>query len=60
MLKTIGVSDVSKLYSDIPADLQAQAEKAAAELPAGVSEFEALEQLKWIRQFVDAVETQGA
>jgi glycine dehydrogenase subunit 1 len=46
MLKTIGVSDVSKLYSDIPADLQAQAEKAAAELPAGVSEFEALEQLK--------------
>jgi glycine dehydrogenase subunit 1 len=46
MLKTIGVSGVSELYSDIPASLQAQAEKAAAELPGGVSEFEALEQVK--------------
>ena len=46
MLKTIGVSDVSALYSDIPALLQEQAEKAAAALPTGVSEFEALELLK--------------
>ncbi len=46
MLKTIGVSDVSALYSDIPAPLQKQAEKATAELPAGLSEFETLEQLK--------------
>jgi len=45
MLKTIGVSDVSELYSDIPVLLQEQAEKATAALPKGVSEFEALEQL---------------
>jgi len=46
MQKAIGVSGVSALYSDVPAPLQEQAEKAAAELPKGVSEFEALERLK--------------
>ena len=46
MLSAIGVSSVGELYADIPAPLRENAAKAAAELPKGVSEFEALEHLK--------------
>ncbi|HWQ07043.1 MAG TPA: aminomethyl-transferring glycine dehydrogenase subunit GcvPA [Feifaniaceae bacterium] len=46
MLSAVGVSSVGELHADIPATLLESAAKAAAELPKGVSEFEALEHLK--------------
>ena len=46
MLRAVGVSSVGELYADIPAEMRAKAAKAVSELPQGVSEFEALEQMK--------------
>ena len=46
MLETIRVSSVGALYADVPAKLRESAAKAAAELPEGVSEFEALDYMK--------------
>ena len=46
MLAAVGVESASALYADVPASLRESAAKAAAELPKGVSEFEALDYLK--------------
>lgn len=46
MMDAVGVSTMEELYTDIPADLRQLAAQAAADLPKGVSEFEALEQMK--------------
>ena len=46
MMRAVGVSTMEELYADIPADLRLQAADAVAGLPSGVSEFEALEQMK--------------
>ncbi len=46
MLNTIGVSSVGELYADIPQAMREKAAEAAAAMPEGVSEFEALEQMK--------------
>jgi glycine dehydrogenase subunit 1 len=46
MMHAVGVQTMEELYSDIPADLREQAAKATAAMPQGVSEFEALEQMK--------------
>jgi len=46
MMDAVGVSTIEELYTDIPADLRQLAAKAVASLPEGVSEFEALEQMK--------------
>lgn len=46
MLKTVGVSSVEDLYGEIPEALRKKAADAAASMPKGVSEFEALAQLK--------------
>jgi len=46
MLAAVGVQSASALYADVPAKLKARAAEAAAELPAGVSEFEALDYMK--------------
>ena len=46
MMDAVGVSTIEELYTDIPADLRQLAAEAVASLPEGVSEFEALEQMK--------------
>ncbi|MEZ4509969.1 MAG: aminomethyl-transferring glycine dehydrogenase, partial [Eubacteriales bacterium] len=46
MMDAVGASRIEELYTDIPADLRQRAAEAAAGLPKGVSEFEALEQMK--------------
>lgn len=46
MMDAVGVSKIEELYTDIPADLRQLAAEAVASLPEGVSEFEALEQMK--------------
>ena len=46
MMDAVGVSTIEELYTDIPADLRQLAAEAVANLPEGVSEFEALEQMK--------------
>ena len=46
MMHVIGVTHPQELYADIPADLRKQAADAVFDLPQGVSEFEALEQMK--------------
>lgn len=46
MLNTVGVSSVGELYADIPQAMREKAAEAAAAMPEGVSEFEALEQMK--------------
>ncbi|MDZ4063595.1 MAG: aminomethyl-transferring glycine dehydrogenase, partial [Coriobacteriia bacterium] len=46
MMDVVGVQTIEELYADIPADLRKQAADATASMPAGVSEFEALEQMK--------------
>ena len=46
MLRAVGVSSVGELYADIPAEMREKAAKAVSELPQGVSEFEALDQMK--------------
>jgi glycine dehydrogenase subunit 1 len=46
MMNAVGVSTIETLYTDIPADLRNQAAEATAAMPNGVSEFEALEQMK--------------
>ena len=46
MLKNVGVSSAEELYREIPADLRKKAADATASMPKGVSEFEALAQLK--------------
>ena len=46
MMNAVGVRNIEELYADIPADLRMQAADAVAAMPSGVSEFEALEQMK--------------
>ena len=46
MMNAVGVRNIEELYADIPADLRKQAADAVAAMPNGVSEFEALEQMK--------------
>jgi glycine dehydrogenase subunit 1 len=46
MMDAVGVRQIEELYADIPADLRQQAADAVAAMPKGVSEFEALEQMK--------------
>ncbi len=46
MLDAVGLSDAAALYAAIPAPLRGRAEGACGELPAGVSEFEALEHMR--------------
>ena len=46
MMDAVGVRNIEELYTDIPADLRKRAAEAVANLPEGVSEFEALEQMK--------------
>ena len=46
MMNAVGVRNIEELYADIPAELRKQAANAAAAMPSGVSEFEALEQMK--------------
>ena len=46
MMDAVGVSTIEELYTDIPADLRKLAAEAVDDLPKGVSEFEALEQMK--------------
>lgn len=46
MLQKIGVSSAAELYREIPADLRKKAADAAGNMPKGVSEFEALAQLR--------------
>ena len=46
MMNAVGVRNIEELYADIPADLRKQAADAVAAMPSGVSEFEALEQMK--------------
>ncbi|MDD4312002.1 MAG: aminomethyl-transferring glycine dehydrogenase subunit GcvPA, partial [Eubacteriales bacterium] len=46
MLNTIGVSSAGELYADIPQAMREKAAKAVAAMPEGVSEFEALDQMK--------------
>jgi len=46
MMDTVGISFVDELYVDIPADLREKAAEAVLAMPKGVSEFEALEQMK--------------
>ncbi len=46
MLNIIGVSSVGELYTDIPQAMREKAAEAVAAMPEGVSEFEALEQMK--------------
>ncbi len=46
MLRTIGVSSVGELYADIPASMRKKAAEAVIDMPQGVSEFEALDQIK--------------
>ncbi|MEA5047963.1 MAG: aminomethyl-transferring glycine dehydrogenase subunit GcvPA [Eubacteriales bacterium] len=46
MLKAVGVSSVEDLYGEIPEALRKKAADAAASMPKGVSEFEALAQMK--------------
>ena len=48
MLAAVGVESASALYADVPAKMRESAAKAAAELPNGVSEFEALDYLKFL------------
>ncbi len=46
MMRAVGVEHIEELYSDIPAHLRKQAADAAFAMPLGVSEFEALDQMK--------------
>ena len=46
MLRTVGVASVGELYADIPQSMREKAAEAVAAMPEGVSEFEALEQMK--------------
>ena len=46
MMNAVGVQTIEELYTDIPADLRQLAAEAVASMPQGVSEFEALEQMK--------------
>ena len=46
MLNTIGVSTVGELYADIPQAMREKAAEAVAAMPEGVSEFEALDEMK--------------
>ena len=46
MLNTIGVSSVGELYADIPQAMREKAAEAVAAMPEGVSEFEALDEMK--------------
>ena len=46
MLDAVGFADAAALYAAIPAPLRGRAEGACGELPAGVSEFEALEHMR--------------
>ena len=46
MMRAVGVSSVDELYSDIPAQMRQKAAEAVASMPGGVSEFEALDQMK--------------
>lgn len=46
MMNAVGVQTIEELYTDIPADLRKLAAEAVAAMPQGVSEFEALEQMK--------------
>ena len=58
MMDAVGVRQIEELYADIPADLRQQAADAVAAMPKGVSEFEALEQMKSLskkNRVVDAI-----
>ena len=46
MLRAVGVASVGELYADIPQAMREKAAEAVAAMPEGVSEFEALEQMK--------------
>jgi len=46
MMRAVGVSSVGELYADIPAQMRQKAVEAVASMPNGVSEFEALDQMK--------------
>ena len=46
MMDAVGVTTIEELYTDISADLRKLAAEAVDSLPKGVSEFEALEQMK--------------
>ena len=46
MLNAIGVSSAGELYADIPQAMREKAAEAVAAMPEGVSEFEALDQMK--------------
>ena len=46
MMQVVGVSSVDALYADIPASMRKKAADAVAAMPKGVSEFEALDQMK--------------
>lgn len=46
MLNTIGVSSAGELYADIPQAMREKAAEAVAAMPEGVSEFEALDEMK--------------
>ena len=46
MMHAVGVSSVGELYADIPAQMRQKAAAAVASMSGGVSEFEALEQMK--------------
>ena len=46
MLRVVGVSSIEALYADIPDSMRKKAAEAVAAMPKGVSEFEALDQMK--------------
>ena len=46
MMRSICVSSACDLYGDIPREMRGKAAEAVAGMPRGVSEFEALEQMK--------------
>ena len=46
MLRTVGVASVGELYADIPQSMRKKAAEAVAAMPEGVSEFEALDEMK--------------
>ena len=46
MMRAVGVNQIEELYADIPLALREQAANAVSMMPKGVSEFEALEQMK--------------
>ena len=46
MMQAICITAACDLYGDIPQDMRNKAAEAVASMPKGVSEFEALDQMK--------------